>query len=259
MGETRFLDWPSSEDKEAIHNGLQGLLTMGLTRGAELCDLLGLDDGAKTARAAVDRLKKYTLPATKGKQAAALTALAGLRPAKDVNRDVLAVDPLKGVSTFYGYYVLQARAMAGDHAGALEVIRKYWGAMLDLGATTFWEDFNLDWVPGSVGINDLVPEGAKSIHTDYGNYCYKGLRHSLCHGWASGPTAWMSEHVLGFRPLAPGCAKLLVKPNLCGLEWAEGRFPTPKGVVTVRHEAATDGTVRSQIDAPEGIEVIREA
>ncbi len=259
MGEARFLDWPSSEDKEAIHNGLQGLLTMGLTRGAELCDLLGLDEAATTARAAEDRLKKYALPATKGKQAAALTALAGLRPAKDVNRDVLAVDPLKGVSTFYGYYVLQARALAGDQAGALEVIRKYWGAMLDLGATTFWEDFNLDWVPGSVGINDLVPEGAKSIHTDYGNYCYKGLRHSLCHGWASGPTAWISEHVLGFRPLAPGCAKLLVKPNLCGLEWAEGRFPTPKGVVTVRHEAAPDGTVRSKIDAPEGIEIVREA
>jgi hypothetical protein len=65
--------------------------------------------------------------------------------------------------------------------------------------------------------------------------------------------------VLGFRPLAPGCAKLLVKPNLCGLEWAEGRFPTPKGVVTVRHEAATDGTIQSKIDAPEGIEIVREA
>jgi hypothetical protein len=131
--------------------------------------------------------------------------------------------------------------------------------MLDLGATTFWEDFNLDWVPGSVGINDLVPEGAKSIHTDYGNYCYKGLRHSLCHGWASGPTAWLSEHVLGFRPLAPGCAKLLVKPNLCGLEWAEGRFPTPKGVVTARHEAAENGKVNSKIGAPDGIEIVREA
>ena len=259
MGKTRFLDWPSSEDEEAIHNGLQGLLTMGLTRGAELCDLIGLTDAAARARTAADLLKKYALPATRSKQAAALTALAGLRPAAEVNREVLAVDPLKGVSTFYGYYVLQARAMAGDHAGALEVIRKYWGAMLELGATTFWEDFNLDWVPGSVGINDLVPEGAKSIHTDYGNYCYKGLRHSLCHGWASGPTAWMSEHVLGFRPLAPGCAKLLVKPNLCGLDWAEGRFPTPKGVVSVRHEAAADGKVNSKIDAPEGVEIVREA
>ena len=30
---------------------------------------------------------------------------------------------------------------------ALDVIRTYWGAMLDLGATTFWEDFNIDCCP----------------------------------------------------------------------------------------------------------------
>jgi H/ACA ribonucleoprotein complex subunit 4 len=28
------------------------------------------------------------------------------------------------------------------------------------------------------------------IHGDFGDHCYRGFRHSLCHGWASGPTAW---------------------------------------------------------------------
>lgn len=256
MGEGRFLDWPSSGDKDAIHAGLHALLTLALARGADLCDALGLAEEAAEARAGGARLRKYSPPLTASKQASALTALAGLAGAETVNREVLAAEPLRGVSTFYGYYVLQARAMAGDHAGAMDVIRKYWGAMLDLGATTFWEDFNLDWVPGSTGVNDLVPEGAKSIHADFGDYCYKGLRHSLCHGWAAGPTAWLSEHVLGVRPLAPGCAKLLVDPHLAGLAWAEGTFPTPRGVVTLRHRAEGDGVV-SEIDAPDGVEIVR--
>ena len=48
--------------------------------------------------------------------------------------------------TFYGYFILKARAQAGDYQGAMDNIREYWGSMLDLGATTFWEDFDLDWM-----------------------------------------------------------------------------------------------------------------
>jgi hypothetical protein len=172
---------------------------------------------------------------------------------------VLAKNPLKGISTFYGYYVLQARAAAGDHAGCLDVIRHYWGGMLDMGATTFWEDFELAWMEGSAPIDELVPEGMKSIHADYGAYCYVGLRHSLCHGWASGPTAWMSEHVLGLRPLEPGCNKLLVQPHLAGLEWAEGTFPTPHGVVHVRVEPGdTPDRPKVKVEAPAAIEIVYE-
>ena len=80
-------------------------------------------------------------------------------------------------------------------------------------------------------IDELVPPGKKDIHGDFGAYCYVGFRHSLCHGWASGPTAWLSEYVLGCRPLAPGCTRLLVSPQLGDLTWAEGAFPTPRGPV----------------------------
>ena len=114
-------------------------------------------------------------------------------PSQRLNDDVMAVGGARGMSTFYGYYVLQARARAGDVRGCLECIREYWGGMLALGATTFWEDFDIEWAKDAVGIDELVPEGARDIHGDFGNYCYKGFRHSLCHGWASGPTAWLSE------------------------------------------------------------------
>ena len=71
--------------------------------------------------------------------------------------------------------------------------------MLDLGATTFWEDFDLEEAANAAPIDAIVPEGKLDYHHDTGNYCYIGLRRSLCHGWASGPTAWLSEHVLGIK------------------------------------------------------------
>lgn len=259
MGDHRFLDWPSSEDPDAIHAGLHALLTMALTDGAWLCEVLGEDECASLCQAGVARLKQYVPSQSSTKQANALVALAGLADAKEVNANCLAQDPFAGISTFYGYYVLQARAMAGDYAGAMAVIRKYWGAMIDLGATTFWEDFNLEWTENGCAIDAFPKEGEKSIHADYGNYCYKGLRHSLSHGWASGPTAWMTEHILGIRPLEPGATKILVDPHLEDLDFAEGTFPTPQGILRVRHEKAADGSVTSDISAPPGVEIVRKA
>ena len=43
-----------------------------------------------------------------------------------------------------GYYVLKAKAKLGEYQDSLDIIRKYWGAMLDAGATTFWEDFDVE-------------------------------------------------------------------------------------------------------------------
>lgn len=255
LGEARFLDWPSSEDKTAIHAGLHALLCMALRAGAELCGILSNPQEQTACQQAAARLEEHHPEKTPSKQANALLALADLADAKATNENVLAVNQFSGLSTFYGYYVLQARAKAGDHQGCLDVIRRYWGAMLDLGATTFWEDFNLDWTPNASGIDRLVPEGMKDIHGDFGNYCYKGLRHSLCHGWASGPTAWMTEHVLGITPTAPGCSRVDIRPNLADLEFAEGTFPTPKGILSVKHRRSADGQITTEFDAPDGIEV----
>jgi hypothetical protein len=253
----RFLDWPSSENKAAIHAGLHSLLVMTLRAGAELCDVLDEPATRRKCLDSVEKLLKHTPDPAGSKQAAALMALAGLADAGKLNREVLAVDGPQRMSTFYGYYVLQARAMAGDYQGAIDVIRQYWGAMLDLGATTFWEDFDLQWTKNAGRIDELVPEGKKDIHGDFGNYCYVGFRHSLCHGWASGPTAWLSEHVLGVRIVEPGGIVVRIQPHLADLDWAEGTFPTTKGIIKVRHEKKADGTIETKIDAPKGITIRR--
>ncbi len=251
----RFLEWPTSRDPLAIDAGLQALTALALEAGASLCRLVGSYETAARAEDAARRAFAVRRPATPSKQANALLVMAGMADAVETNRSILAVDPDRGVSTFYGYYILEARAMAGDFAGCLELIRSFWGGMLAMGATTFWEDFNLDWTEGAAGISDLVPPGMKDIHGDFGDFCYQGLRHSLCHGWAAGPTAWLTEYVLGLAPADPGFATLSVRPNLGGLEWARGSIPTPMGVVRVEHRIDADGQLRTDLDLPPGMRV----
>lgn len=264
----RFLDWPSNENPEAINAGLQALMVQAMKYGAELCSLLQEPELASTCLETEVRLRKAApqvikpflalkkKPTEPGmKQAAALLAWAGLMDANEADQKYLSQEGGHGFSTFYGYYMLRSMALAGNYSGALDIIRSYWGAMLDMGATTFWEDFNLDWLPNAAPIDELVPAGKKDIHGDFGAYCYKGFRHSLCHGWASGPTSWLTEYVLGVEVLEPGCRVLRIVPHLADLEWVEGTFPTPKGIVKIRHEKQPDGSISSKIDAPEGIVV----
>ena len=62
----------------------------------------------------------------------------------------------------------------------------YYGAMLSIGATTFFEDFDIKWLENSSRLDRLPKKNQKDIHGDFGKHCYVGFRHSFCHGWSSG-------------------------------------------------------------------------
>lgn len=256
-GGGRFLDWPSSPNVEGVDAGLQALMVMTFEAGADICRVLGDKPLENRCRETVDLMRQYVPNHNSLKQAAALLAMAGMLPPEKVNSEVIAVGGPKSFSTFYGYYMLQAQAMAGDYEGAMDNISRYWGGMLDMGATTFWEDFDLDWTVNAAPIDALVPEGKKDIHADFGAYCYENLRHSLCHGWASGPTAWLTEHVLGVTVVEPGCSVLKIDPHLGNLDWVEGTFPTPRGVVHISHRKGYDGKVITKVKAPKSVKIIK--
>jgi alpha-L-rhamnosidase len=252
----RFLDWPSSENKAAIHAGLHALMVMGFEAGAQLSQILGDKETEALCQRSVSKLRKHTPDMADSKQAAALLTMAGLVTPKKANDKVLSQDGVHKMSTFYGYYILIARAKAGDYQGAMDNIRDYWGAMLDLGATTFWEDFNIDWTKNAATIDELVPAGKVDVHGVYGNYVFKGFRHSLSHGWASGPTAWLTQYVLGVNVLEPGCKKIAIAPHLGDLKWVKGTFPTPNGVLTIEHQKQKDGSVKTTVTKPHGIDLV---
>ena len=249
----RFLDWPTAANPVAIHEGLQAMLTLTMESGARLSTILGDKETARLCTDTAQRLRKH-VPESSGRKApAALLAIAGFRDPAEVSANVLKKDGPTDLSTFYGYYVLNALAKSNDIDTALDFISQYWGGMLDFGATTFWEDFDLAWTRDAGRIDEPVVPGKKDLHGDFGAYCYVGFRHSFCHGWAGGPTAWLSQHVLGITPVAPGCAQVKITPHLGRLAWAEGTYPTPQGPIHVRHEKQPDGTIQSTVKLPAGI------
>ncbi|MBR0224682.1 MAG: hypothetical protein IJL92_01360 [Thermoguttaceae bacterium] len=253
-----FLDWPTNDKPLALAAGTHAMFALAFDRVAEMAEVVNDREMAKRASEIAAKVRSFYPTNADNKQAAALLALAGIERDDENNVDVVARDGAKGFSTFYGYYMLEALSKGNRDQVALDVCRDYWGAMIDVGATTFWEDFDLEWLKGAGRIDEPTPEGMESLHGDRGAYCYIGLRHSLCHGWASGPAAWMSAHILGVEPIEPGFKKTRVKPFLGDLDWVEGTVPTPYGVIKVRAEKQENGAIKTTIEAPDEIEIVEE-
>jgi hypothetical protein len=57
--------------------------------------------------------------------------------------------------------------------------------------------------------------------------------------------------------IEPGSKVIRIRPNLGDLAFAEGSFPTPYGVVTVKHVKQADGSIKSEIKAPKEVKIIR--
>ena len=252
----RFIDWPSNDQPDVIHAGLQALTVRALEAGAEMAEYLKDSDLQAECAEVAKQLRTYVPDHVGNSQAAALLSIQGMLGAEEASAIILKNGPEKFTS-FMGYYLLEALAKGGHYAEAMDLIKTYWGRMLDLGATTFWEDFNFNDAKNAARIDEIVPEEDFDIHADGGAWCYVGLRHSFCHGWASGPTSWLSEHVLGIEPVGVGFKEVRIEPHLGNLEWAEGTFPTPYGVISIRHTKGADGSVRSDVKLPRGVKRVK--
>ena len=106
----------------------------------------------------------------------------------DEERQVVLAQP------FFMHHLHRALAKAGEHRLLADNVRRRWGAMLEAGATTFWEHWH--------------------------------GRESQCHAWSATPTYDLSTEVLGVAPLEPGFRQFVVAPKPAGLGWARGVFPS---------------------------------
>lgn len=114
------------------------------------------------------------------------------------------------------FYELAALCDAGCYEDVMGFLREYWGGMLRLGATSFWEAY------------DAAEQGAQH-YAMYGRPFGK----SLCHAWGAGPILLAGKYFLGVRPEAPGYEKFTVSPHLAGLAYIRGSVPTPGGTIDV--------------------------
>ncbi len=220
-GMSFFLDWPTCGTPDAV------IGTASLIIYAAKAFLAFEENDACTS--IIQKLEKYLDMPCEFKQTRAFQILAGR--AADGEDKFLEKGGAEGFSTFMSYYILTADGIA-DGKDMLSIIKEYFGAMLSRGATTFWEDFHMEWLAGSGRIDELPKDGEKDIHGDYGAFCYKGFRHSLCHGWASGVLAFIIEYMLGLK-LTDGGMTYEVNPHAMGLEEIHARIPVKDGWLVI--------------------------
>lgn len=247
-----FLDWPCNGKKAGI-SGSRALLAYCLEKSAELCSFF---NNAQLSEICLSKKKiLISTPANNfgAKQVEAFYSISGWVNENEAGEFILK-NGSKGFSTFMSYYLLKS-ASKFDMAKTIEALEEYYGTMLEMGATSFWEDFDIKWADNAFGIDKLPVKGKKDIHGDFGAFCYKGLRHSLCHGWSSGPVAFLAEDVLGIKPLAAGCKKIKISPDLGNLEFAKGTYPTPYGIINVSVTKTKDGKYNIDYEAPAEIEI----
>ncbi|WP_231463781.1 alpha-rhamnosidase [Pedobacter sp. Leaf132] len=134
-----------------------------------------------------------------------------------VKKNVLLNDKVAKITTPYmRFYELEALCAMGEQSYVLKEMKSYWGGMLKLGATSFWEEYN----PDKKGIEHLEMYGRP-----YGK--------SLCHAWGASPIYLLGKYYLGVRPVSAGYETYIIEPSLGSLEWMEGKVPTVNGDISV--------------------------
>lgn len=222
-----FFDWPSNGTIDS-KEGNRFIFIYVLNHYLELCSLLNVLPNSKTNNLII-KLNKYNQVNLTKKQVISLGYFANLI-SKEETKEKLFKDSAKGLSTFFSYFILKAMSEVGDINETIDILKEYYGGMLSRGATSFWEDFDIAWLDNSGSIDEITPNGLNDLHGDYGAWCYKGFRHSLCHGWSVGPISFLVENVAG---ISLNDNVLKVKPNLGKLKYIKVTIPSMYGPITI--------------------------
>ena len=250
-----FFDWPTNFTDDSEY-GVRALMIIAFDYAEKMYaddeKLIALCESLKS------RVLKKNDFESEYKQVVAMRVIAGVENEKTAAETLVKGDAA-GLGTFMSYYILKAIADLGMYDKAFDIMKQYYGGMLSMGATTFWEDFDIKWMDGSARIDEFPKKGQKDIHGDFGKYCYKGFRHSLCHGWSVGVIPYLFEYVLGVQPSDDGFRKVYIEPHLGTLCYAKGKIPTPYGVIDIEHRKDASGNITTRCSAPRGIKILSDS
>lgn len=119
-------------------------------------------------------------------------------------------------------YAIDAMIDAGLRNEAVELIRARWGAMVDRGATTLWEQWD------SAGA-------------------------SKCHAASAWPVKHLPQLILGIARDGAGWRRVKIEPVTANLEYARGALITPLGLVRVEWEKVGDDQLAVRVELPQGM------
>lgn len=225
-----FIDWATPKSDVAMHAIWKGTLDAA----AKLADRVGDKSAARyraLARKVVDELNAVAWDERRGiyranvengdvfgRQANIYAVVFGVADGEKSSRiaDELVKSDLPPVGTPYVYgWELAVLARTGRAREFFVGIEKMFGAMLDKGATSFWEGYSAD-------------EKGDAMYSFYRRPWAK----SLCHAWSAWPAFIFVSEAMGVKPTSDGWRTHEVKP-LPGAEGMSATIPTPHGTIEV--------------------------
>ena len=239
-GDWIFIDWAAGLSKKGEVSFEQMLLCRSLETMAICAGIVNDEANASTYKKMSEELKQqiFSIYWNNEKHALVHSRVNGLptdnvtryanmfgiffnyfteQQKQEVKKHVLLNDKIQKITTPYmRFYELEALCAMGEQGYVLSEMKNYWGDMLKLGATSFWEEYN----PQKSGAEHYAMYGR-----EFGK--------SLCHAWGASPIYLLGKYYLGVRPTSPGYATYVIEPRLGGLQWMEGKVPTPHGAIAI--------------------------
>lgn len=220
-GEWVFIDWSEAVTKNSdCYAFIQILLYGALCSAAKVSKLLDDFEGEKTYSERAEKLKKlihdlfwckekggFTHSLVGGKSdglilkqtniMAVLMRVADSSERQSILHQVLLNDKISAITTPYmRFYEFSALCELGETERVAEEMRSYFKGMIDLGATTFWEQYD----PKDSGIQHYAMYGRK-----YGK--------SLCHAWGATAIYIIGRYFIGLSPENDGYDRFVLRPS----------------------------------------------
>lgn len=230
-----FIDW-SEIDKSGVVCAEQMLYVQALLSMYKLSEVVGKDgtEYKKQAEFLKEQINKFFWDDNKGafidnyesetinvtRHAnifAVLYGIANKEQEKSIIDNVLKNDNITKITTpYFEGFELDAMGKVGNQAYIYDMIASYWKGMLDLGATTVYEEYN----PNLSGVEHYAMYGDK-------------FQKSLCHAWGASPIYLLGKYYLGVSEISAGYEEFEVRPFLGNFEYIKGTVPIKGGEVQV--------------------------
>ena len=132
---------------------------------------------------------------------------------------LLNEDVYKITTPYMRFYEIASLMKLGRVNEAINEIKSYWGGMLDMGATSFWESYNP---------NESEPQCYAMYDRPYGK--------SLCHAWGAAPIYLVGRYFLGLKPTKIGYEEFEISPTLSVFSKFEAEMPINDGYISLKYE-----------------------
>ena len=238
-GDWVFIDWAQFDRKEGPLCAEQMLLCHAYSAMASCAGLLSDEETAEHCVERAEYMKErinalywdeekgaFVDDYTSGRRNvtrhanifALLFELTSKERQESIIRNVIYNKEIAPITTpYFEFYELDAMCKIGDFEYVTNMLYSYWGGMIELGATTIWEEFD----PRMKGTEHYAMYGEK-----YGK--------SLCHAWGASPIYLLGKYALGVRPTSAGYVTFDVVPNLMCFNNFNGKVPVLDGYVSVK-------------------------